>query len=259
MPVLSRPAGNVRYEVSGAGSPPLLLTHGFGATSAMFAANLAAVGSRNQVLTWDIRGHGGSDYPADPACYRPAAALEDMAAILAELGHDRAVLGGHSLGGYLSLEFALAFPDRVAGLVLINTGPGFRSDDARADWNRRAEITAAKLAEQGLASLRSSAELQAAEHRDATGLILAARGTLTQRDSHVIDGLPSIQAPALVVVGSDDTRYLPAADYMTAKLPRARKVVIPGAGHAPNMDRPELFNSELRAFLDHLADGEQAL
>ena len=55
------------FEEIGSGSRVLLLTHGYGATSAMFAANVAAIATRNQVLTWDIRGHGGSDYPADPA------------------------------------------------------------------------------------------------------------------------------------------------------------------------------------------------
>jgi pimeloyl-ACP methyl ester carboxylesterase len=255
MPALARPEGKIRYQVCGCGSPPLLLTHGYGATSAMFGKNLAALSARNQVLTWDIRGHGGSEYPADPASYSPAAAVRDMAAILDELGHDRAVLGGHSLGGYLSLDFALAFPDRVAGLVLIDTGPGFRNDRARDDWNRRAEATAARLAELGLAAMRST-ELHGGEHRDATGLILAARQTLTQRDSHVLDGLPLIGVPTLIVVGADDTPFLAAADYMAAKIPRARKVIIEGAGHTPNVERPEAFDYALRGFLDEITAAE---
>jgi pimeloyl-ACP methyl ester carboxylesterase len=256
MPVLSRPAGDIHYELTGSGSPALVLTHGYGATSAMFGQNLPGLAARNQVLTWDIRGHGSSDYPADPACYSPAAALDDMLAILTECGQERAVLAGHSLGGYLSLDFALTFPERVAGLVLIDTGPGFRNDAARDDWNRRAEITASRLAEQGLAAMRTSAELHAGEHRGANGLIHAARQTLTQRDSHVLDGLPRIGVPTLVVVGSDDKPFLAAADYMTAKIPHARKVVIDGAGHAPNIDQPALFDSELRAFLDEIAAAE---
>ncbi len=206
-------------------------------------------------MTWDIRGHGGSEYPADPDCYRPAEALADMAAILAELGINRAVLGGHSLGGYLSLDFALAHPDAVAGLVLIDTGPGFRNDAARDDWNRRANKTAARLEEQGVAALGST-ELHSGEHRDASGLIHAARQTLTQYDSHVLDGLPRIEAPTLVIVGADDAPFLAAADYMSNKIPRARKVVIPAAGHAPNVSQPELFNAELRSFLDEVAAEE---
>jgi pimeloyl-ACP methyl ester carboxylesterase len=257
MPVLQRPGGSVSYQVTGSGHPPLLLTHGYGATSAMFSRNLAAAAARNQVVTWDIRGHGSSESPADTGCYSAEAVLADIAALLTELGLDRAVLGGHSLGGYLSLDFVLRHPDQVAGLVLIDTGPGFRNDAARDEWNRRAHKTAARLEERGLAALGSGSELLG-KHGDVGGLARAARHTLTQRDSHVIDGLPSIQVPTLVVVGAEDAPFQAAADYMTAKLPRARKVVIAAAGHAPNVDQPEQFNAELRAFLDEVAVAEEA-
>ncbi len=253
MPTLARPAGYVSYDVTGGGSPPLLLTHGYGATSAMFAPNTAALGAGNEVVTWDLPGHGGRESPADPASYSAAAALADMAAILDELGHETAVLGGHSLGGYLSLDFALSYPDRVAGLLLIGTGPGFRNDAARDEWNRRAEATARRLEEQGLAAMSGSAELHGGQHRDAAGLAMAARYTLTQRDAHVMDGLTGIVVPTLIVVGSDDTQFHAAADYMSAKIPGARKVVIDGAGHAPNVSSPAEFDAQVRAFLDDLA------
>jgi pimeloyl-ACP methyl ester carboxylesterase len=258
MPVLARPGGNISYSVTGSGLPPVLLSHGYGATSAMFAPNLAAIGLHNQVLTWDLAGHGGSDSPAEPARYGAASALADMAAILDQLGHERAVLGGHSLGGYLSLDFALAHPRRVAGLILIGTGPGFRNDAARDDWNRRAEATATRIERQGLAAMTGSAELHAGQHRDPEGLMLAARHTLTQRDAHVMNGLPAITAPTLIVVGGEDKQFLAAADYMTAKIHGARKVVIPDAGHAPNVSRPELFNAEVRSFLAKITAGAGA-
>jgi pimeloyl-ACP methyl ester carboxylesterase len=258
MPVLARPEGSVVYNVAGSGLPPVLLSHGYGATSGMFAANLDAVGQRNQVVTWDLAGHGGSDSPAEPARYGAAAALADMAAILDELGHHKAVLGGHSLGGYLSLDFALAHPSRVSGLILIGTGPGFRNDAARDDWNRRAEATAARIEEQGLAAVSGSTELHAGQHRDAAGLTMAARHTLTQRDAHVMNGLPTITAPALIVVGGEDRQFLAAADYMAAKIHGSRKVVVPGAGHAPNVSNPAMFNSVVRDFLDEIAAADMA-
>jgi pimeloyl-ACP methyl ester carboxylesterase len=257
MPLLDRPAGNISYQVSGSGSPAVLLSHGFAATSRMFDGNVPAIAADHEVITWDLRGHGRSDSPADPACYRPAQALADMAALLTSRGWERAVLGGHSLGGYLSLDFALTYPDRVAALVLIDTGPGFRNDAARDGWNGRAERTASRFAERGLDALGNGAEVQANGHRDAEGLVLAARHTLTQRDSHVLDGLPRVAAPTLVVVGSDDEPFLGAADYMTTKIPLARKVVIPGAGHAPNVDRPDLFDAAVRGFLAEITEADR--
>ena len=253
MPVLARPEGSIYYQSTGTGSPALLLSHGFAASSAMFAPNISALSLRNLVLTWDLRGHGRSEYPTDPACYSSAAALADIAALLDAAGLERAVLGGQSLGGYLSLAFALKHPHRVAGLVLIDTGPGFRNEAARNDWNRRANDTAARLAERGLAAVGGSGELHDDEHRDATGLALAARGTLTQQDSHVLDGLPNIAVPTLIIVGAQDTPFLGAADYMAAKIPDRHVVVIPDAGHAPNIDKPSLFNAQVQAFLDRVA------
>jgi pimeloyl-ACP methyl ester carboxylesterase len=245
MTMLARPCGDISYHLHGSG-PAVLLSHGFGATSAMFDPNLPAL-AEHQVITWDLRGHGASQSPADPACYSAASAQADMEALINEHNIAEAVLGGHSLGGYLSLSFTLAFPDLVRALILIGTGPGFRKDDAREAWNRRALGTADRLAEQGAAALGSSSELGA--HSDVQGLVLAAKGTLTQHDAHVMDGLPDIRVPALIVVGEHDKHFLAAADYMAAKIPAARKVVIAGAGHAPNIDRPEEFNAQITRFL----------
>jgi len=253
MPKLTRPCGSISFdEIKAAqrtSAPALLLSHGYGATSAMFAPNVPTLAAHRDVVTWDLRGHGASESPSDPECYSAACALDDMQAILDNAGITRAVLGGHSLGGYLSLSFTLAHPDRVAGLILIGTGPGFRKDDARDAWNSRAHTTAERLSEKGVAALGESSELHANVHADVRGLVLAARGTLTQRDAHVIDGLPDIRVPALVIVGENDKNFLAAADYMAAKIPAARKVVIPGAGHAPNVDQPEQVNAAMLAFL----------
>jgi len=257
MPKLTTPCGNISYDVIKAAqhttASPLLLSHGFGATSAMFAPNVPLLATHRDVVTWDLRGHGASESPADPACYSADKALADIGALLDTLDIPQAVLGGHSLGGYLSLSFTLAYPDLVTALILIGTGPGFRKDEARDEWNRRARLTADRLAEQGVAALGDSSELHDEAHADIRGLVLAAQGTLTQHDAHVIDGLPDIRVPALIIVGENDTNFLAAADYMATKIPNARKVVIPNAGHAPNVDQPEAFNYEVMAFLSEVA------
>ena len=75
---------------------------------------------------------------------------------------------------------------------------------------------------------------------------------LTQRDARVIESLPDIKVPSLVVVGADDTPFLAASDYMAAKIPGAKKVVIPAAGHAVNIDQPQAFIDAVLPFLDGL-------
>ena len=75
---------------------------------------------------------------------------------------------------------------------------------------------------------------------------------LTQRDARVIEVLPEIKVPSLVVVGADDTPFLAASDYMAAKIPGAKKVVVPAAGHAVNIDQPQAFIDAVLPFLDGL-------
>jgi pimeloyl-ACP methyl ester carboxylesterase len=239
---------HIHSEIVGSG-PAVLLTHGFAASSHMYAATVAGLSGDHMMITWDIRGHGQSDSPLDPVEYSVAASLADMSSILDAAGAERGVLVGHSLGGYLSLEFVLAHPERVDALVLVDTGPGYRNDQGRQAWNEMAERYAADLDERGLDGLPASAELDAGAHRSAEGLALAARGILRQRDGHVLEALPTITAPTLVVVGERDEPFLAGSRYMAAKIPRARLAVIDGAGHAPPVTHPDAFNAELRAFL----------
>ena len=252
MPEIDRDGVNIYYEVHGSG-PALLLTHGYSSTSAMWKSQIEALSKHHRLVLWDMRGHGQSDYPDDPAAYSEALTVADMAALLDAIGAGTAIVGGLSLGGYMSLAFYRAHPDRARALVIIDTGPGFKKDDAREAWNKRAHETGDRLEREGLAVLKSgSRERSTVSHRDASGLARAARGMLTQRDARVIESLPDIKVPSLVVVGADDTPFLAASDYMAAKIPGAKKAVIPKAGHAVNIDQPQAFIDAVLPFLEGL-------
>src|SRR6187549_2918201 len=239
MPKLNRDGVNIHYEVHGDG-PPLILTHGYSSTSAMWQGQIAALSRQHKLVLWDMRGHGQSDYPADPAAYSEVLTVADIAALLDAVDAKQAIVGGLSLGGYMSLAFDRSHPERVRALLIIDTGPGFKKDDAREAWNKRAHDTGDRFDREGLEVLKSaSRERSSVTHRDATGLARAARGMLTQRDARVIESLPDIKVPSLIVVGADDTPFLAASDYMAAKIPDAVKVVIPAAGHAVNIDQPQ--------------------
>ncbi len=248
MPHLDRAGVKIWYEARGSG-PAVLLTHGYSATSRMWAPQIRGLADRFRLIVWDLRGHGESDSPEDPAAYSEALSVDDMAAILDACGVDRAAIGGLSLGGYLSLGFHVRHPGRTRALMLFDTGPGYRSDEGRQKWNRMAESYARGLDEKGLASLGSGAEVRAAQHRSASGLAHAARGILKQQDARVIDSLPEIRVPTLVLWGERDEPFAKPGEYMAAKIPGARKVVIPGAGHAANLDQPQAFNQAVDDFL----------
>jgi pimeloyl-ACP methyl ester carboxylesterase len=252
MPKLNRDGVNIYYEVHGSG-PALLLTHGYSSTSAMWQGQIAALSKQHKLILWDMRGHGQSDYPGDASAYSAALTVGDIAALLDKAGAHSAIVGGLSLGGYMSLAFYRAHPQRVRALLIIDTGPGFKKDEARDAWNKRAHDTGDRFEREGLGGLKlASRERSSVVHRDASGLARAARGMLTQRDAGVIETLPQINVPSLVVVGADDTPFLAASDYMAAKIPGARKVVIPAAGHAVNIDQPQAFIDAVLPFLDDL-------
>ena len=249
MPSIDRDGVTLHYETRGSG-PALLLTHGFSATAQMWSDQLAAFSDDHTVITWDLRGHGHSDAPKQDALYSEALAVEDMAAILDHHGFETAVVGGLSLGGYLSLAFHATYPERVTGLLIIDCGPGYRRDDARAAWNETAHARALAIERDGAAALAEASPEQAtAEHRDIEGLAYAARNLLTQHSARVIDSLPSIRVPSLVIAGAQDTPFLAATDYMAAKIPGASKLIIENAGHAVNLDQPQAFNAGVRRFL----------
>ena len=255
MPTIDRAGVSIHYETHGpAEAPPILLSHGYGATRRMWDGQVAAVADRYRLVLWDMRGHGESGDPCDAALYSQALTVGDMAAVLDACDIERAVIAGLSLGGVMSLAFHLAHPERVRALMLFDTGPGFRNPEARRQWNERAEARARDLETKGLAVTGGGAETRLGHHRSAKGLAGAARGMLAQFDGSLIDALPTIAVPTLVLVGAADRHFLAAADYMAAKIPGAQKIVIPDAGHAANLDQPAAFNRAVEDFLSSLPE-----
>ncbi len=242
----------IDYSVSGSGYP-LLFSHGYSATAQMWRDQAGAFSKKYRFITWDMRGHGASDSPESVDQYTEAASVADMTGILDAVGAPKAVIGGLSLGGYMTLAFYHAHPERCRALVLCDTGPGYKNPVAREGWNETAERRAVAFETRGLDALGRSPEVAQTRggHRSAQGLANAARGMLKQFDPRVIEVLPAIAVPVLLIVGANDTPFLGGTDYMESKIPGARKVVIPNAGHSSNIDQPELFNT---AVLDFLAE-----
>jgi pimeloyl-ACP methyl ester carboxylesterase len=246
-------------------SPALLTTHENWRPQ---VAPFVAAGHR--VVLWDYRGHGLSDAPDDPAAYSMERVVADLAELLDALAPDEpAVLGGLSFGGLASLHFALRFPARVCALLLVDTGPGFKSPEASRRWQESVERTASFVERKGTAALLAgrAAETLVGRRPELPAARAAARAIEAQAPhglAHfgrrvagpappVIDELPRIAAPALVVVGEHDEPYRRAAEVLAAKLPRAESVVIAGAGHIVNLEEPEAFDAAVLHFLARLA------
>lgn len=251
MPYLTRNGVRLYYEDHGQGTP-ILLTHGFAAATGMWQGQIEAFQQSYRLIPWDMRGHGGSDCPTEQALYSHDHTVEDMRALLDHLHLDQAIIAGHSLGGFMSLAFHVAYPERVRALILQGCGPGYRNPEARAAWNAQAEQRARTFEEKGLESLGGGAEVGVSKRGSAAGLAKAARGILVQVDARVIDHLPGIRVPTLIIAGERDAPFLDGVHYMAERIPDATKVIIADAGHGANVEQPAVFNEAMQRFLNQL-------
>lgn len=263
-------------RVAGRGRPVLFL-HGFSGSSLSWAG-IAGLGSHVRAIVPDLPGHGGTgweeepggrgDAPPDP---RPRASVErtadDLAVIVRRLGADRADVVGYSMGARIALRLAIAHPEVVGRLVLEAPSAGFddsasRAERTAADAERArfvvsegveafAERWEAEPVLAGEAALPAEVRArQAAIRRShaplglAASLVYAGQGAMEP----LCDRLPQIAAPTLVVIGTDDPARARAQE-VAAAIPGARLVLVPGAGHAPHLERPDRFHALLFDFL----------
>ena len=192
----------------GSGSPIVML-HGLGMSAETWAAVSEQLADRHTVLAVDLPGHGGSPCPEDAAAFTRDAALADLDEVLATLD-ELPVIVGHSLGGYLALAHAATRPDASRGIVVLNTGPGFRDPEKREGWNERSRRNAHRF-----------------------GVPERVAGLNLQEDSVVMDRVADMSTPTLVLAGGDDRpEYAGAGQYLERKMPDARLVVLEGGGHS---------------------------
>ncbi len=262
------------YGEWGAGDRPLVLVHGFTG----FRQDFAPVVERllplaGRVLAVDLRGHGASTHTRDAAGYTLDQLAEDLRAWLAALQIERCDLLGHSMGGMLVQRVALAEPARVASLILMNTSaePLAWIDETRlalaaqvgreAGMDKLAAFLRERAADDPARSApdrRLEAEWGAERFwgwRDARiattdPVAYQALGLALRRAPVLLEAIAGIACPTLVMVGALDAEFLAPAERLAAALPNAKHVVIPGAGHQPQLEAPEAW---LAAIAEHLA------
>jgi pimeloyl-ACP methyl ester carboxylesterase len=260
------------YEDIGRGERPFVLVHGFTGFRDDFREQLSALSELGRTIIYDHRGHGDSSHTGDAATYTFAQLVDDLRALLDALDVRRCDLLGHSMGGMLALRFALAWPARVASLVLMDTA-------ARApDLMPRAPMAAAGAIARsdGMATLAELLRGRAADdpHRpDAERRLEQTMGAafwerrrrrLTAMDPEgfaelalelvdhqpLTEQLSHIACPTTVIVGDQDIGFLAPSDELVRGIRGARKVVIPDAAHSPQLENPQAWIDAIR---EHLA------
>lgn len=246
------------------GAPPIVLQHGFTASSASFMSNIAGLSEHFTVVTVELLGHGESDAPAGVERYRPGPACARLAGLFESLGHGRVLLCGHSLGAALALRFALDCPEWLAGLIVMNSS----SAAGTPAWRERARAGMAEMSqrvrEQGIGVIRGTPLYPAASRHlpaDAKAAIARDFARLTPEGVagtaegltiavNAFERLGELAVPVLVIIGDRDRPFVEATPAFLAALPQERltTVTIPGAGHAANLEQPEAFRDAVVAF-----------
>jgi pimeloyl-ACP methyl ester carboxylesterase len=264
MPIAAINGIQVSYADSGGHGPAVVLSHGYLMDASMFDPQVAALTPEYRVITWDQRGHGGTPAPG-PFSYWDSA--RDVLALLDHLGIEDAVLGGMSQGGFLSLRAAMLAPQRVRGLILIDSQGGTEAEASRPAYEQLQQT----WLEQGPGPVQEivAAIILGPGQWDGWYATWAeqyaqwAPGNLSQltwpfrclMDRDDITGrLGEVSSPALIVHGTEDAAIpLARAEEMRDGLAGPTTfTVIDGASHASNVTHPDAVNAEIVNFLRRL-------
>ena len=234
--------------------PPLVLLHGFTQTRQSWRRTIAALEGRRRALAPDLPGHG-------QAASRPASFAACTGYVRA-LGGERFALCGYSMGGRIALHAALALGPRIERLVLVGASPGL-ADPAEREARHAADAALTERIETigieafahewGAQPLFSGQpeRVAAAAHADrlrnsAPGLAAALRGLGTGTMEPLWDRLGELTVPVTLVAGERDEKFRAIAERMAAAIPDARVVVVPGAGHAAQLERPDAIAAAIQ-------------
>lgn len=256
----------MRLHVEDEGTGPVvLLAHGFAGSARNWNPQVRGLRDHHRVVRYDARGHARSEAPDDPAAYTPELFTADLGTVLDAAGAGAAVIGGLSMGAATALRFALAHPARVRGLVLASypSGPdwptGFTAvapDFADAIERDGLDVAGERFvwgASSGLDARGARLVRQGFLEHPPHGLVHTLRGVIArERAVEAIDRLETVRAATLVVAGERDRASLASSHALAARLPNARLVVVPDAGHVVNLAQPASFNAALAMLLREL-------
>ena len=262
-------SNGVKLWVEDVGSgPPLLFLHELASDLRQWRGQIDHFAPTHRCIAVNARGYPPSDVPADDDAYVWERQVDDIAAVLDALAIERAVVVGWSMGAYAALQFARLHPARAAAVVAVGVGSGSPAA-ARPDfqaqmralaeaWDQGPEAAIPLIAEgAGRQPLKRNnpaaweAWLADLKGHSPEGMAQTCRNFQARRPSleDFATDFAALSMPVLLVVGEHDEACLQTTGFLARTIPNARQLVLPGAGHAPNLEDPEGFNQMMEGFL----------
>ncbi len=278
MPAATVNGIEIHYDVLGknGSGTPLVLTHGFASASAFWRPDIEPLAEARPLVIYDVRGHGETTAPDDPESYSLPTFAADLAGLLREIGIERAHIGGLSMGGMITAQFAVDFPDVCESVLLCDTTCGNAADlGPGGDWERRLlegmsallhlvstvglrdtlirewEYKEANAPHFGVTPYSLEDDFRRLEMITVPGYVGAANAIMARPD--LTDRVTSIAAPTLVMIGEWDD-FLPCAERDHGLIPGSRLVVREECAHGSRW-RNDTFRAEIEAFLADVEAG----
>ena len=266
---LDVPAGKIAYDDHGKGQPPVVLIHEAIADRRMWDRDVARLSKTHRVVRYDMRGFGES-----PPTTGPFSAIDDLSSVILQLGLERPVIVGASMGGRVALDFQVAHPGVARGLLLVAPGfsgmdfpmfpPGVFDVDEKASQAASESFKAGKVEEaiDHLVGLWGAAQkgkdlerFREMARKNAKEIFLETSSQQERRvDPKAATRLSTLDVPLRVLVGDRDNPAMPhVARYLAEHIPRARWTLVPGGDHMLNVSQPGAFAKELDDFLAELS------
>ncbi|MCY4222207.1 MAG: alpha/beta hydrolase [Thiotrichales bacterium] len=275
MPTLTTDDGvRLAFEETGSGTP-VVFVHEFAGDLRSWEPQVRHLSRRYRCITWNARGFPPSDVPDDTGAYSQNRARDDVRAVLDALDIERAHVVGLSMGGFATLHFGLAYPERARSLVVAGVGYGAEPDQ-RERFRREADLTAQVLRTEGMAASAKAYSLgptrvqfqnkdprgwgefahMLAEH-SAIGSAHTQQGVQKERPSvfDLADEMRKLTVPTLIVTGDEDWPCLVPSVFMKRTIPSAGLLVVPNTGHTINLEEPAAFNAALADFFAQIDAG----
>ena len=274
MPFADSKGVQLYYEEAGSGFP-IVFVHEFAHDMRSWEPQLRYFSRRYRCIAYNARGYPPSDVPASPSQYSQAIATDDIANVMRHLGVRKAHVIGCSMGGYATLHFGLRYAGMARSLTVI--GAGYGSDpDKRAQFLRDTEVMARRFEALGTPEAIKVYQVGPARVRlqnkdprafqefceefaghPALGSANTLRGVQAKRPTiySLERGLRRMKVPTHILSGDEDNNCLEPGIFIKRACPAARLTVVPGTGHAVNVEEPDLFNRLTDEFLSLVDSG----
>ena len=263
---------DLAYEEWGEGIP-LVFAHEFAGSLECWKPQARQLARHYRVIAYNARGYPPSDVPTDPDAYSLDQSVDDLRGFLAALGIESAHIGGLSMGGGLSVAFALKHPQVCRSIIVASAGSGSTGVEAFREQQR---AMSERLVQEGLGDrahyewgarriqLKLKDPIGAEEFLDqwfahsALGLAFTARAVQGRRPPlfEYEEALQKLDVPALIMIGDEDEPCIEPALFLRRTLRRSGLVVFPRSGHAINLEEPEMFNRHVLDFLQAVGAGQ---